>query len=492
MIIIFASSEIRPYATTGGLGEVSYSLPRALHELGLRVIRIMPMYRSCAEGSHPVRDTGLRMKIPVGFQVYPAEVWVDDSSKPITYFIRRDEYFDRRGIYGLPERDYDDNFERYVFFQKAVVALIDELRLTPDILHCNDWATALIPLYLSFGLQGMGRDKGSIRSVFSIHNLAYQGSFSATEFATTNLPFSCFSIQLMEFYGHINCLKAGLMSADGVTTVSQGYAQEILTPEFGSGLDGVLRSLGDRFQGITNGADYSIWDPAHDPLIARTYSADDLTGKRECKQALFNRLGFQHKPEQRMLVGMVSRLVDQKGLDLLVEVIPNLMQLPICFAILGSGEPKYHNACSDWMARWPGQFHATHGFNETLAHQIQSGSDVFLMPSKFEPCGLGQLYAKRYGTVPIVHPTGGLKDTVKELDTAKDTGSGFLFSSYEASELLRAVQDAVELYNTKRDVWQKILSRIMQEDHSWIKSAKQYSDLYKKVTAEPPRSLEIR
>jgi starch synthase len=489
--IIFASSEIRPYAITGGLGEVSYSLPVALHRNGLRVIRVMPMYRSCLEGSHPVRDTGMRLKIPVGFQVHTAEVWTDDASEPVTYFVRRDEYFDRRGVYGLPERDYDDNFERFIFFQKAVIALVDEMGLVPDILHCNDWATALIPLYLSFGLQGMGRNKGATRSVFSIHNLAYQGSFGAAEFSATNLPFSCFSIRMMEFYGKINCLKAGLMSSEAVTTVSQGYAREILTPEHGCGLDGVLRDLGDRFQGITNGADYALWDPSTDPRIARTYSKEDLSGKAECKQDLFKRLGLSGPAAQGFLLTMVTRMVDQKGLDLLSDIMPRLMEMPVRLAILGTGEPRYHSACQDWMKRWPGRFHATLDFDDDMAHALIAGADAFLMPSRFEPCGLAQLHAKRYGTLPIVHHTGGLLDTVEKVTGQPPSGTGFAFDAYSPEAFLGAVTEAERIFRLQNSDWERLMLRAMSDDHSWSRAAGAYTELYRKVLAEPPRPLEL-
>lgn len=490
--ILFASSEIRPYAITGGLGEVSFSLPIALHRNGLRVIRVMPMYRTCLEGSHPMRDTGLRLKIPVGFQVHTAEIWADDATEPVTYFVRRDEYFDRRGIYGLPERDYDDNFERFIFFQKAVVALMDEMHLAPEILHCNDWATALIPLYLSFGLQGMGRNKGATRSVFSIHNLAYQGSFGAADFAATNLPFSCFSIQMMEFYGKINCLKAGLMSSEAVTTVSQGYAREILTPEHGCGLDGVLRSLGDRFSGITNGADYELWDPATDKRLAKSYCRENLSGKSECKNSLYRRLGFTGSPDRNFVLAMVTRLVDQKGLDLLSEIMPRLMEMPVRLAILGTGEPRYHALCLEWMKRWPGQFHATLDFDDNLAHELTAGADAFLMPSRFEPCGLAQLHAKRFGTLPIVHHTGGLLDTVERVQGQPPTGSGFAFDTYSPEAFLGAVTEAERTYRESNDVWRRLMAHAMSDDHSWSKAAVEYEALYKKVLSEPQRPLDLR
>jgi starch synthase len=478
--VVFCSSEIAPFASTGGLGEVARSLPAALHRLGLDVWRVMPMYRQVMEGGHRLHDTGLRLKIPIGFRVHTAEVWIHQEGDAATYFIRRDEYFDRRELYALPERDYTDNFERFVFFQKAVVSLIDALGFAPDIVHGNDWISGLIPLYLRHGTSGVGRTGREV-PVFTVHNLAYQGIYPGTEFAQTNLPFSCFSIEGVEFFGNINCLKAGLTSSAVSTTVSRSYADEIRTSEGGCGLDGVLRSLKDRLVGIQNGVDDEIWNPARDPLIKFPYDAANPAGKTGCKSALLARSGFARALEIP-LVGMISRLVDQKGFDLLAQAMPALMEMPLKIVLLGSGQEKYQTLCTEWARRWPDRFSATLGFDHKLAHRIESGSDMFLMPSRSEPCGLSQLYALKYGTIPIVHATGGLKDTVHEAGPDGASGNGFRFERYAVPEMLAAVRRALDLY-ARPEAWSSLRRRAMEEDHSWRSVATDYIALYERARA---------
>jgi starch synthase len=432
------------------------------------------------EGGHRLHDTGLRLKIPIGFRVHTAEVWIHQEGDAATYFIRRDEYFDRRELYALPERDYTDNFERFVFFQKAVVALIDALGFAPDIVHGNDWISGLIPLYLRHGTSGVGRTGREV-PVFTVHNLAYQGIYPGTEFAQTNLPFSCFSIEGMEFFGNINCLKAGLTSSAVSTTVSRSYADEIRTSEGGCGLDGVLRSLKDRLVGIQNGVDDEIWNPARDPLIKFPYDAANPAGKTGCKSALLARSGFARALEIP-LVGMISRLVDQKGFDLLAQAMPALMEMPLKIVLLGSGQEKYQTLCTEWARRWPDRFSATLGFDHKLAHRIESGSDMFLMPSRSEPCGLSQLYALKYGTIPIVHATGGLKDTVHEAGPDGASGNGFRFERYAVPEMLAAVRRALDLY-ARPEAWSSLRRRAMEEDHSWRSVATDYIALYERARA---------
>ncbi len=480
MKVVFCSSEIAPFASTGGLGEVSRSLPAALHRLGLDVWRVMPMYRQVMEGGHSLSDTGLRLKIPIGFRVHTAEVWIHQDNEAPTYFIRRDEYFDRRELYALPERDYTDNFERFVFYQKAVVALIDALGFAPDIVHGNDWTSGLIPLYLRNGIGGVGRACRE-RSVFTIHNLAYQGIYPGAEFSMTNLPFACFSIEGIEFFGNINCLKAGLTSSAAATTVSRSYAEEIRTVEGGYGLDGVLRALKDRLVGIQNGVDEEVWNPARDRLIKFTYDAANPAGKTGCKSALLARSGFARSMDVP-LIGMISRLVDQKGFDLLAEAMPALMEMPLKIVLLGSGQEKYQALCMEWARRWPDRFSATLGFDHKLAHRIESGSDMFLMPSRSEPCGLSQLYALRYGTIPIVHATGGLKDTIHEAAEDGAVGNGFLFDEYTVPAFLDSVRRALA-FHARRDAWALLMRRAMEADHSWRRAAGVYVELYERIMA---------
>ena len=472
--IAFVSSEIAPFASTGGLGEVSGSLTRALVKQGATVVRIMPMYRQVLEGNWSVRDTGRRLRIPVGYRVHTAEIWTDDQPECPTVFIRRDEYFDRRELYALPEREYSDNLERFIFFQKTVVAWLDETGWGADVVHGNDWTSGLLPFYLRYGITGSGRT-GSEAMVFTVHNLAYQGIYPGADFPLTNLPFDCFSIDGLEFYGNINCLKGGLTQSHMVTTVSPTYAQEVRTPEFGCGLDGVLRTLGDRFVGILNGLDEERWNPAQDRFLVNTYDARDISGKRACKHDLLRRTGLGGRPE-RALAGIISRMVDEKGFDLLAEAMPRLVEMPLDVVILGKGTEKYHRLASEWMQRWPGRVWARIGYDEPLAHQIQAGADIFLMPSRIEPCGISQMCAIRYGTLPIVHATGGLKDTVKNLSDDGRSGNGIAFGDFTVDAFLAAIQRALTLYGT--DVWAEIVHRLLQEKNDWERPAREYLEVY--------------
>ena len=485
MRIAYVSSESVPYASTGGLGDVALSLPTALRRRGLDLVKILPLYRKVWEGGARLSDTGMRFRLPVGFRLHTAEIWRDEEADPPVYFVRRDEYYDRRELYSLPERDYDDNFERFVFFQKAVVALLEVLDYRADIVHCNDWQTALIPLFLKHGIQGFGR-AGRERTVMTIHNLAYQGIFPGSEFGLTNLPFSCFSVDGMEFYGQINCLKAGILAADRITTVSPTYADEIRTELHGYGLDGVLRRVGDRLHGILNGADYAVWNPANDPHLPRCYTAEDVAaGKAAAKRTLLARFGAG-ADDGRPLVGMISRLVDEKGMDLLAETMPELMTRPLRLVLLGAGMERYQQMCREWARRWPDRFAATIGFDLGHAHLIEAGSDLFLMPSRHEPCGLTQLYALKYGTLPIVHSVGGLKDTIRDLSPDGSEGNGFAFVEYTAPALLAVLDRALGLF-AQPAIWAAAVRRAMAEDHSWGRSAAAYEDVYRlALGAAPP------
>lgn len=481
MNIVFAISEITPYASTGGLADVGAALPVALNEQGHEVIRVMPMYRRVLEDDRPKTDTGMRLKIPVGLRTLEAEIWKSGAPGPTTYFVRKDEFFDRSELYSLPERDYDDNFERFVFFQKAVVALIDALELNADIVHANDWETGLLPFFLDHGIQGMGRGRRE-KIVYTIHNLAYQGVFPDSEFPYTSLPYSCFSLSELEFYGNINCMKGGIVRADRITTVSKRYAQEILTPEFGCGLEGVLNDEQHKLVGIMNGADYDLWDPSSDILIAESYSADNLAGKETCRRALLQRMGLNPPPKNKRIpiIGMVSRLVDQKGMDLLAEAMEWIMAEEVYFVLLGSGQEEYQEMCQDWARMWPDRFAVHIGYHNGLAHQIEAGSDIFLMPSKFEPCGLNQLYSMKYGTIPLVHATGGLDDSVTDIPEDGSSGNGFKFDEYSVSGMMLSLKRALSLFQ-KKAIWTQLQKRAMKEEFSWARSAKEYIALYESL-----------
>jgi len=480
MKILYAASEIFPFASTGGLADVGASLPRSLVKHGVQAWRVMPMYRHVAEGPFALKDTGLRLDIPVGFRVYRAEIWMAEEPGPTTFFIRRDEFFDRSQLYGLPDRDYDDNLERFVFFQKAVVAMIDAMGLKPDIVHTSDWQAGLIPLFLKHGIQGMGRN-GSEKTVFTIHNLAYQGIFSGSLYSLTNLPFFCLNIDTLEFYGNINCMKGGITTSRVVTTVSKTYAQEIQTDEFGYGLQGVLAHMGDRLIGIVHGADYSLWNPATDTCVAERFCRENMAGKRSCKEELTRTAGLKTAPETP-LIGMVTKLVEQKGADILAEAMPSLMNLDVGFVLLAAGPDNQCARAREWAERWPGKFAVRFGFDNPLAHKIEAGSDIYLMPSRTEPCGLNQLYAMRYGTIPVVHATGGLEDTVDDVRQDGSSGTGFKFRAYTADGLLSAVVRALDCYR-KKDAWMAIVLRAAGKDFSWDRAAEDYLALYRKILA---------
>lgn len=477
MNILFVSSEIIPYASTGGLGDVASALPKALHDLGHTVIKVMPLYRSVMEGHFDVKDTGIRLDFAVGYRTMQAAVWKDQES-PQTCFIRRDEYFDRAHLYGTSEGAYMDNCDRFVFFQKAVVALIDTLDVTVDVVHCNDWPTGLIPLYLEHGVRGFRRADGE-KTVFTIHNLAYQGIFPGSEFATTGLPHACFSMNGLEFYQQMSFMKGGLTAADIITTVSRTYAREIQTPDGDCGLEDVLKSRRRDLIGIVNGVDYGLWEPSRDPFLHTPYSLDRIDGKKACKRDLVARAGL-HMDTEVPLIGMVTRLADQKGLDILARAMPEMMKIDLGFILLGAGEEKYHRLCRSWMKQWPERFHFKCSYDEGWAHKIEGGADLYMMPSKFEPCGLNQLYSLRYGTVPIVYATGGLEDTIEAIHSDGVEGTGFKFTKYEPESLLRCIRQALRLH-ADRKLWRKIMKRAMKQDFSWTKPAREYCEVYEKL-----------
>ena len=350
MKIVFITSECVPFASTGGLGEVCGALPVAQAALGNEVTLIMPLYRDVVEGDQELSETAIQCSVPLGNRSIPVTYKFAVRNGIRIYFVERDEFFDRRNLYGLDRRDYEDNFERFVFFQKAAVELLDHLQLQADIVHSHDWQTGLIPLFIRYGIHGTGRPSTE-KTVFTVHNLAYQGIFPASEFLHTNLPYSCFSIDGVEFYGQISCLKSGIVSADQVTTVSRTYAQEIQTKERGCGLEGALSSRSNRLVGIVNGVDYREWNPSTDRFIAKRYSVDTVDdGKAECRKDLLEEFGLEDI-DGVPVVGIVSRLVETKGIDLLAAIMPKLMKKKAILVLLGSGSEKYHRLCEEWPKR---------------------------------------------------------------------------------------------------------------------------------------------
>ncbi len=421
----------------------------------------------------------MTFKVPLGADVREAEVYRIQWSRITIYFIARDEYYDRQELYGLSHQEYDDNFARFVFFQKAVVETLDRLSFSADIVHANDWATGLVPYFLTHGINGEGR-QGRERTVFSIHNLAYQGIFPVTDFGQTNLPQSAFSVDGLEYYGQVSCMKAGLVTADRLVTVSTTYALQIQTEAFGYGLHGILTKRSACLTGIVNGIDYESWNPETDINLVSTYNVQSVrSGKDDNKRELAAQCGLQ-LDHSTMLIGMVTRLADLKGIDLIAEIIPELMNQNVAIVLLGSGKPEYHQLCERWARRWPEKFACRLGFDPNFSHLIFGASDAYLMPSRVEPCGLSQLYSMRYGALPVVHATGGLEDTVVDLNCAGDRGTGFKFWDYKSVALLDALERAISFFGRPAD-WSKAVERAMAQDLSWTASARKYSDLYQEL-----------
>jgi len=484
MKIVFTSSETVPFASTGGLGDVAAALPEELARQGVDMIRMMPLYEEIDRKKCGIEKCGIELHIPLGHAWYFGTVWMQQSGGVTTYFIHSEEFFERHGIYGHGGHGYADNFERFLFFQKAVVKLIDEWDLQPDVVHCNDWQTALIPMLLHYGIGGRFRN-GKEKTLFTIHNLAHQGWAPAEKFYMTQLPESCYTMQTLEFYGEINTLKGGLVGATAINAVSPAYAKEIQTSRFGCKLEGVLRERSTALHGILNGIDYSRWNPETDPDIPAHYSAADLSGKMECKRALQEAMGFKADPKVPLL-GIITRLVPQKGIDLLVEAIEQILGTGTQLVILGTGDARYEQACREWAERWPDQVCSWIEFSHEKAHQIEAGIDLFLMPSEFEPCGQNQLYSMRYGTIPLVHGVGGLEDSVIDYD--EKGGTGFKFHDYTTEAFLHCLERALGVFQNGAR-WKPLLKRAMKQDFSVRHMANDYISLYEEII-EPQGDLE--
>jgi starch synthase len=479
--VLFVVSEAVPYAKTGGLADVAGTLPYALIELGVDVKVLMPYYGQIQEKQIPVEAAAEDLEAWWGDEPLSFEVLTPAEGTAPFYFVVRDEFFERRQLYGTPRGDYCDNLERFSFFCSTLPSFCKALDFTPDIIHCHDWQASLAAVYLKNRWTGEEGLAGA-RSLLTIHNLAYQGLFAKNKFPLLGLDWSLFSIDGLEFYDKINLLKGGIVFADAINTVSRGYSQEIQTPEYGYGLEGVLRTRSEALFGIVNGVDYDDWNPENDKLIAATYGPKDLKGKEKNKAALMEAYNLDRKLAKAPLLGIISRLADQKGFDLVAEVLPQLMAQQAMVVILGTGEEKYHELLTAQAKKYPGQLGVKIAFDNRLAHLIEAGSDMFLMPSRYEPCGLNQLYSMKYGTVPVVRATGGLMDTVTPVDKAKGSGTGFLFTEYSAAAFQKALDQALEAYKDKK-LWKTIMLNGMNEDFSWSASARAYLSLYERLAA---------
>jgi starch synthase len=478
--VLFASSEVVPYAKTGGLADVVGSLPQALAKLGCEVAVTLPRYKGISREKYRLEPLLNGLSVPMGMGDMSADV----LSAPLgttqgkVYFIQNDRYFERDGLYGGPEGDYHDNAERFAFFSRAVLEMMKRLDWYPDILHLNDWQTGLSAAYLKT-LYASQPGFERVHTLFTIHNMAYQGLFPKYVLPMTGLGWDEFKPERLEFYDQVNYLKAGLVYSDAVSTVSQRYSEEIQTDEFGHGLQGVLQDRAGELSGIVNGIDLGEWDPATDKDLPAHYTVKNHEKKVESKRLLLSEMGLTFDPKLPV-VGLVSRLTDQKGLDLIAAVAESFLGLGLQFVVLGTGEPRYHALMEDLQRRHPGRVAAALRFDNRLAKLIYAGSDMFLMPSRFEPCGLGQMIAMRYGTIPLVRRTGGLSDTVEDLSLDGKKGTGFLFDDYRGEALLAMVRRAVEAFHQPR-LWGDLVGRAMTQDLSWDASAKKYMELYGRI-----------
>lgn len=487
MNILLATSEAVPFAKTGGLADVSAALPLELSRLGHRPAVILPAYRRALRCGQPIESTGFDVSVQIGSKTVEGALLksrLPDSDVPV-YLIEQDDYFNRDELYGIDGNDYVDNCERFVFFCRAVLEAIRLLHLEVDVLHANDWQTGLLPAYLKTEYRAVPECE-RIASLFTIHNLAYQGTFWHWDMLLTGLDWKFFNWHQMEFYGKLNLMKTGLVFADAINTVSPRYSEEIQSSPLGCGLEGVLQQRHDVLSGIINGVDYSTWNPATDPNLPMNFDVNHAAeGKAACKAALQAELGLPVLP-RTPLIGLISRLADQKGLDLVAGVIQEWVRTTDAqWTILGSGDAKYQQLLGTLAERYPQRVSARLHFSDPLAHRIEAGADMFLMPSRYEPCGLNQLYSLKYGTVPVVRATGGLADTITNATPetlANGTATGFSFREYEMLALSETLRRAVEAYNQPQ-IWTQLVTTGMRQDWSWSRSARQYVELYQKIAA---------
>ncbi|RMG59935.1 MAG: glycogen synthase GlgA [Deltaproteobacteria bacterium] len=482
MKVLIVSSEIVPYAKTGGLADVTGTLPKVLKGVGVEADCIMPKYSLIDDGKFGIKPAGVKVKVPLGHREEEGEIYETEGEwGGKVYFVKNDRYYDREYLYATKDGDYVDNAERFIFFARAVLEFLLKTESKYDIIHCNDWQTGLIPVYIKTLYSGHPLFSETA-TVFTVHNLGYQGLFWSHDMPLTGLGWEMFTPKALEFYGKINFLKGGLVFSDVITTVSEKYAQEIQTEEFGFGLEGVLFERREDLYGILNGVDYEVWNPEIDPHLVKNYSLSDLEGKKECKKDLLSRYDLP-QDEDTPVIGVVSRLVAQKGFDLLHEIGEKLAALDVRFVVLGTGERKYEEFFLEMERKYPEKFRARITYDEVLAHKIEGGADMFLMPSRYEPCGLNQIYSLRYGTIPIVRNTGGLADTVVDVDSDRDRGTGFTFDRYDPGELFDAIVRAISWYH-KKDEWEKIVKRAMSQDFSWDRSARKYREVYEKALSK--------
>jgi len=481
MQITFAASECTPFAKTGGLADVVGALPRELEKLGHEVTVFLPYYARVrrfirSENGGEPRYAIRSLTIP--FRHYNRFVGVVDGGKRDGvqfYFIDCPELFDRKELYGVGGGDYTDNAERFGLFCRAVIEASKQLGV-PQIFHVHDWQAALIPVYLKTVYAADPELRGAA-TVLTIHNAAYQGSFPPNTTEELLLPWDVFTMDKVEQFNHFNFLKGGVVFSDQLTTVSKKYAEEIQTAEFGEQLEGVLLKRAADLQGILNGVDYAQWNPASDGHLAAHFTPENLEGKRACRADLLHAFGLENVAESTPVIGIVSRLATQKGFDIVAKAAEEIAGRDVALVALGAGDPYYENLFRGWAFRHPANIAVQIRYDEAVAHKIEAGADMFLMPSRYEPCGLNQIYSLKYGTVPIVRATGGLDDTIEEWDAKKGTGTGFKFEGFDPKDLLAEIDRAVEAFHNKKG-WTRLMRNGMAQDHSWSGPAKEYVKVY--------------
>lgn len=476
--VVFIASEIFPFSKTGGLGDVLGALPLALHNKGIKTAVITPFYGRLGTAEYDIRLAWSDLQVGYPWAPITADVYQADYKGMPVYFIHRSEYYDRRFYYCNHKGDFFDNAERFIFFNRAAQILMERFDTAPQIIHAHDWQAALSPAYLHYNRMSNPFWEDT-RSVFTIHNLAFQGRFASRLFENCGLPPSAWSMHGVEFYGDFNFMKAGISYADKITTVSPNYSKEILTRQFGCDLHNVLMGRKDRLNGILNGADYEIWNPEDNKYLPKTYNSTNVRGKRACKSSLIDELGLDPSLKKRPMLGFIGRLREQKGVNMLIDIIPQLMEKNVGLVILGEGNLEREATLLNYMESYPKNMCTIVDYTEELAHKIQAASDIFLMPSTYEPCGLTQLYALRFGTVPVASAVGGLHDTI--MSWPHPHATGFTFENINSGAFIDSITDAIDVWENNPREFRRIVGRAMGKKFSWDSSANEYAALYKEL-----------